>query len=540
MKRTDNTKDLNYCKDAFNNILEQCVTNGNSWGGSWSLGGETYTISNSIYPENGLAPTDDGGPSNRQSSSSSSGTSNLSHGPITVPPQTTTATGAFATSTATIEGLTANSATTTSTDSGPTILPIWYVSPGVGIILVPGAGVGPGGVIPPPPGYPPLTIGEDGNPSTKDGDHSATATTTTTETSDSTSSSCTSCSSCIGFEVLSDDATATLENDGDPDLPTIDPNIWSSMETKYPLPSGPEPTTSESNTPTQSASPIDQPGCQDTDDTVKDDLHQWTSGGNGIRLSDKKYYGVNDILYKLREVVCDGSCAVPSGIDDKYVAVSKDGGRCEISVALSANTEIYVNRDTWPESNDNFNNIWQQCWDSTDHIINKCVKNEAKAGWWNGNHVYQFYAAGLRPLNSPESHHVKDDRIELKSFLEPPAEGLSCSKDCCGYIPNTSWCIENCGGVCKRSRGTSLTPVGLLEHGIAARATQSVKSVTPGCELQYILPDYPSSGVAAKKPEVQKFYDRNDATSGNNNCDNPRLDGPVAEVTAHKYDSEFR
>ncbi|KAK8134842.1 hypothetical protein PG984_006854 [Apiospora sp. TS-2023a] len=248
----------------------------------------------------------------------------------------------------------------------------------------------------------------------------------TTTTSDTASSSCTSCSSCVGFEVLSDDATATLEPDGDPDLPTIDPKIWGSMETKYPLPSTTtEPTTSEPSTPNQSASPIDQPSCVDTDDTVKDDLRLWTSGGNGIRLSDKKYYQLKDVLYKIRGAVCDGSCAVPSGIDDKYVAVSKDGGggRCEISVAMSAKTEMFVNRNTVPGNNDDSDNIGQQCWDSTDYILKDCVKNEAKTGWWNGNHAYQFYSAGLRPLNSPDSDHVKDDGTELQSFLFPPPTG---------------------------------------------------------------------------------------------------------------------
>ncbi|RBQ73022.1 hypothetical protein VDGD_21430 [Verticillium dahliae] len=53
----------------------------------------------------------------------------------------------------------------------------------------------------------------------------------------------------------------------------------------------------------------------------------------------------------------------------------------------------------WPENNNNFNTIWQQCWDSIENIIDKCVDNQAKSGWWNGNHVYQFYKAGVRQLN---------------------------------------------------------------------------------------------------------------------------------------------
>lgn len=54
--RTDNTQDLQHCKDSFKNIIEQCISNENSRGGTWSLGGETYSISNSVFPNDPLAP----------------------------------------------------------------------------------------------------------------------------------------------------------------------------------------------------------------------------------------------------------------------------------------------------------------------------------------------------------------------------------------------------------------------------------------------------------------------------------------------------
>ena len=63
--RDDAAQPLQYCSDAFNNILEQCITGGSYWGGVWSLNGFTYTITNSIYeqtPNNPLAPGDAGGP----------------------------------------------------------------------------------------------------------------------------------------------------------------------------------------------------------------------------------------------------------------------------------------------------------------------------------------------------------------------------------------------------------------------------------------------------------------------------------------------
>ncbi|KAK7750552.1 hypothetical protein SLS62_007528 [Diatrype stigma] len=215
VERSDNTRPLAYCKDAFNNILDQCITNGNYWGGTWTLDGETYNISNSVYPNNGISPTDEGG---------------VDTGPITEGPGSSTTTPTFSTTTATIAGLTTNSATTTSVDGQSTILPIWFVSAGVGIILVPGAGVAPGVVIPPPSGYPPLVIGSDGQVHEEDSDNND-----NDNDDDGDDEECSACSSCAGFEVLDADATDTLENDGDPDLPTIDPSIWATMETKYPL-----------------------------------------------------------------------------------------------------------------------------------------------------------------------------------------------------------------------------------------------------------------------------------------------------------------
>ncbi|KAM0813307.1 hypothetical protein AB5N19_13300 [Seiridium cardinale] len=518
VERTDNTQHLRYCKDAFNNILEQCVTNGNYWGGTWSWDGETYKISDSVYPANGLASTDDGGPTDP----------NTGTGPITAGPQTTTESGSFATSTASISGLTANTATTTSADGHATILPIWFVSPGVGIILIPGPGVTPGGIIPPPPGYPPLVIDENGQVHEDEDDGSS--------SSSSTTNSCSTCASCAGFDILSDDATSTLENDGDPDLPTIDASIWASMEINYSLSgsvSAATTTTPSSSTPTQSAGPIDKPGCQDAPDSVKSDLAQWTTKGNGIRLTDGSYHPANDVLYMVREVVCDGSCKAPSAIDSKYVAVYQKDGLCEVSVALSSTTELFVNRDTWPDGNDDdFDTIWQQCWDSTQNIIDKCVSNQAKVGWWNGDHVYQFYEAGVRSLNDPNAHHTQNG-ISLGSYLEPSTEGLSCKTDCCGYLPNADWCNQNCGGICRRgNRWNSANPKNLF-----ARSTATVTKVG-GCDLTYTLPDYPSSGTAESISNVQKYYDRDDSVIGSNNCDNPRLTGPVAKVAGNTYDTE--
>lgn len=52
--REDSTKELENCQNAFHNIIEQCVQNGNFWGGSWSLNGFHYSIKNHVFPDNGI------------------------------------------------------------------------------------------------------------------------------------------------------------------------------------------------------------------------------------------------------------------------------------------------------------------------------------------------------------------------------------------------------------------------------------------------------------------------------------------------------
>ncbi|KAH6672417.1 hypothetical protein B0J14DRAFT_668683 [Halenospora varia] len=130
-------------------------------------------------------------------------------GTITVGPQTSTETGDFTSMQTGIPGLTANSATQTSRDGHNTILPIWFLSPGIGIIKLPPIGLPPvGGIIPPPPGFPPLFIGSDGSPTAggppegnKDPQTSSTDNPTSTNptstnpTSSKPSSSSTSCTS---------------------------------------------------------------------------------------------------------------------------------------------------------------------------------------------------------------------------------------------------------------------------------------------------------------------------------------------------------
>lgn len=58
LERSSDTKPLDYCTVGINQILGICIRDGNTYGGTFSEDGETYTISNSIYPNNPLNPDD--------------------------------------------------------------------------------------------------------------------------------------------------------------------------------------------------------------------------------------------------------------------------------------------------------------------------------------------------------------------------------------------------------------------------------------------------------------------------------------------------
>jgi hypothetical protein len=53
-------KPLEHCTFGINQILGLCIRDGNTYGGTFSEEGETYTISNSQYPRNPLNPDDPG------------------------------------------------------------------------------------------------------------------------------------------------------------------------------------------------------------------------------------------------------------------------------------------------------------------------------------------------------------------------------------------------------------------------------------------------------------------------------------------------
>lgn len=359
ISRTDNTQDLRYCQNAFKNIIEQCISKGNYWGGTWSLNGETYSISNSAFPGNPLSPTDDGGPVAGTSTSSSSA------GPITPPPKPPTpGSNTYLTTTQSIDGLTANSATSTSQDGHPTILPIWFVGPGLGIIVIPAPGA-PLGPVLPPAGYPTLTIGEDGKPSTSKKDNEQSKATSASPSS-SASSSCSQCSSCnIGTVDISMDEDALGDVTGD--IPVIIPGGTTPPGVAASPTSTPTPTSASA--PLQSAKPIDSPDCMSAGLDSKASIPDVLGGTNA---------DLTDLLYKLRQEVCAGTCSTAGpGIPGDVVSIDNSNDGCELRVALTDKVEAYMYRGS-PAVGEQ----WQQCWDSTDAIINKCVQNSAKKGWW--------------------------------------------------------------------------------------------------------------------------------------------------------------
>ncbi|KAI9773684.1 MAG: hypothetical protein M1840_006958 [Geoglossum simile] len=49
-------KPLPNCTEAFTDIVAQCITGGNYWGGIWASTEATYTISNTMYPASAFPP----------------------------------------------------------------------------------------------------------------------------------------------------------------------------------------------------------------------------------------------------------------------------------------------------------------------------------------------------------------------------------------------------------------------------------------------------------------------------------------------------
>jgi hypothetical protein len=96
---------MTWCTEAFSNIISQCVLQESKWGGSWELDGQSFSITNNVYPDNGIIVPDSSNPTTSQIAT-------FQQGPF---------------STNYIPGITADTVTSTQLSDQPssTVLPIW-------------------------------------------------------------------------------------------------------------------------------------------------------------------------------------------------------------------------------------------------------------------------------------------------------------------------------------------------------------------------------------------------------------------------------
>lgn len=167
-------------------------------------------------------------------------------------------------------------------------------------------------------------------------------------------------------------------------------------------PTAPAPTTSIAIPPVQIAVPISQPMCR-----AQANLG---SVPQNLTITDGQV-SPNSLLYRIRQMVCNGTCSVPQGVPPSDVAIVAHNG-CEISIGVTNTLEAWIASTFPPVGVEQ-----QECWNSTQSIIEQCVQNQANTGWWNGDHIYQFYQAGFRPLNDPGSIHVSSFSSSITAIL---------------------------------------------------------------------------------------------------------------------------
>ena len=122
---------------------------------------------------------------------------------------------------------------------------------------------------------------------------------------------------------------------------------------------------------TQSTYPLESPRCQDVS------LDNFPSE---IVLENNDVISPDGLLYLMREMMCNGNCSTPAGVSPDVVAIGNDSSQCEIAVGVSDSIEAVAYRGTPAVDVE-----YQECWDSSYNIIEKCVTNSSKMGWWNGS-----------------------------------------------------------------------------------------------------------------------------------------------------------
>ncbi|KAI9764141.1 MAG: hypothetical protein M1840_008701 [Geoglossum simile] len=164
--------------------------------------------------------------------------------------------------------------------------------------------------------------------------------------------------------------------------------------------------------PTRPADPIDKPTCQ---------ANVVNSAPPKLMINGAKA-DLDGLLFMLREVICSDKCVVPAGLDASVVRTTSSSGNgpdCEIAVALPYSIEAYATRNSHSQGDQ-----WQECWDSTQNIINTCIKNGPNAGWWSGKYENQFYQLGVRPLNGQGNKHTDKPLDPSKHLTQAPSTGI--------------------------------------------------------------------------------------------------------------------
>lgn len=121
---------------------------------------------------------------------------------------------------------------------------------------------------------------------------------------------------------------------------------------------------------------------------------------------------LNTVVNLMRVNICNQQCEVPDGLDSSIVRTSTVGGFCEMSIALEFEVETFLFSNSLPSGPEQ-----QECFDSTLNIINNCIDNSPNTGFWNGDHVLQFYQAGVRPLNG-DGNRQTDIPFPTGTFLQ--------------------------------------------------------------------------------------------------------------------------
>ena len=123
--------------------------------------------------------------------------------------------------------------------------------------------------------------------------------------------------------------------------------------------------------PVQLATPISDPICR-----VQENLG---SIPQNLTTTDGQV-SPNSLLYRIRQMVCNSNCSIPEGIPSSDVAISQSStDYCDISVGVTNTLEAWVYTKFPPTGVEQ-----QECWNSTQNIIERCVQNQANTGWWNG------------------------------------------------------------------------------------------------------------------------------------------------------------